>query len=475
MSEQMGITNKKENFSEWFSEVCFKCNLVDLRYNVQGFVVHRPWAMKIIKKMYSLFEQELEKTGHEPVLFPVVIPEKNFIKESEHVEEFAPEVFWITHAGDKKLEERLALRPTSETAMYQMYSLWIRSYKDLPFKRYQSVSVFRNETTTRPFLRGREFLWIEGHDAFATEKEMMDQVNEDMVNTRKVIEDHLGLPIIFFKRPQWDKFAGAVDTYAADVLMPDGKANQISSTHNLGTNFSRPFDVSFVDSNGQKKYAWQTCYGPGIWRIMAGLIAVYGDDKGLVLPFEIAPIQVIIIPIKDSVLNKCEKIKKELEKNCIRAKIDKRDETPGWKFNDWEMKGVPIRIEIGPKEVKEKTLTLARRDNEKKYNIKDKDLIKILKKFDKEILNNLRNKASIFLRNHIFNAKSRKEVLDIIKKGGYARINFCGRESCAEDMQNVTQGGKVRGVRVDKKELATEKCAWCGGLGKEVVYVAKQY
>jgi len=475
MSEQMGITTKKENFSEWFSEVCFKCNLIDLRYNVQGFVVHRPWAMKIIKKIYSLFEKELEKTGHEPVLFPVVIPEKNFIKEAEHVEEFAPEVFWITEAGGKKLEEKLALRPTSETAMYQMYSLWIRSYKDLPFKRYQSVSVFRNEKTTKPFLRGREFLWIEAHDAFATEKEIMKQINEDMIITKKIVEDHLGLPIMFFKRPQWDKFAGAVDTYAADILMPDGKVNQISSTHNLGNNFSKVFDVSFLDNKGEKKYAWQTCYGPGIWRMMAALIAVHGDDKGLILPFELAPIQVIIIPIKDSALKKCESIKKELEKNCIRVEIDKRDETPGWKFNDWEMKGVPIRIEIGPQEIKEKTLTLARRDNGKKYKIKEKNLIKTLKKFEKEILDNLKNKATIFLKNNIHNAKSRKEVIDIIKKGGYARINFCGREVCAKDMQNVTQGGKVRGTRADKKELATGKCAWCGGLGKEVVYVAKQY
>ena len=299
-----------------------------------------------------MFENKLEKTGHEQVLFPTVIPEKNFVKEAEHVEEFAPEVFWITQAGDKKLEERLALRPTSETAMYQMYSLWIRSYKDLPVKYYQSVTIFRNEMTTRPFLRGREFLWIESHDVFATEKEMMDQIKDDIRITKEVIENHLGIPVLFFKRPQWDKFGGAVDTYAGDILMPDGKVNQISSTHNLSQNFSKPFDVTFIDDKGQKQYAWQTCFGPGIWRMIAALISVHGDDKGLVLPFEIAPVQVVIIPIKNSVLKKCKTIKNLLEKNCIRTELDTRDETPGWKFNDWEMKGVPIRIEIGPKDLK---------------------------------------------------------------------------------------------------------------------------
>ena len=475
MSEQQGIINKKEHFSEWFSEVCFKCNLADLRYNVQGFVVHRPWAMKIIRKLYSLFEFELEKTGHEQVLFPTVIPERNFLKEAEHVEEFAPEVFWITHAGDKKLEERLALRPTSETAMYQMYSLWIRSYKDLPLKCYQSISVFRNEMTTKPFLRGREFLWIEAHDVFETEKEMMNQVKDDMRITKEVIENHLGIPTIFFKRPQWDKFGGAVDTYAGDVLMPDGKANQISSTHNLSQNFAKPFDVSFVDKQSQKQYAWQTCFGPGIWRMVAALVAIHGDDKGLVLPFEIAPVQVVIIPIEKSTLKKCEIVKKLLEKDCIRTELDVRDETPGCKFNDWEMKGVPIRLEIGPKEVKEKSITLVRRDTGKKYILKENNLIVTLKKLDKEILKNLKNNANQFLKNNIHNAKSRKEVLDIMKKGGYARINFCGKETCAKDVQNVTQGGKVRGVRSDKKELATGKCVWCGDLGKQVVYIAKQY
>ena len=476
MSKQQGITIKKdENFSDWYSEVCFKCDLVDLRYNVQGFVVHKPWGMKIIKNIYSLFENELEKNNHEPVLFPTVIPEKNFLKEAEHVEGFSPEVFWLTQAGDKKLEEKLALRPTSETAMYQMYSLWIRSHKDLPLKNYQSVSVFRNETNTRPFLRGREFLWIEAHDAFATQEEMIEQVKEDIKTSTKILEEKLGISIMTFKRPQWDKFAGAVDTYASDVLMPDGKVNQIGSTHNLGNNFAKPFNVKFTDKDEQEKFVWQTSYGPGIWRIMASLMSVHGDDNGLILPFEVSPIQVVIIPIKDSVLEKCKELKEKLETKDYRVKIDTRKETPGWKFNYWEMQGVPVRLEIGPREVEEGKLTISRRDLKEKEIISEEELIKKIKSLSKEILENLQKKSKYFLQSNIYEVYSRKQIIDIIKKGGYAKINFCGKEECANDMQMITQGGKVRGKLAFKEEISEGTCAWCGAPAKEIVYVAKQY
>jgi prolyl-tRNA synthetase len=482
MSEQLGITVKKEeNFSEWFSEVCLKAGLIDQRYNVQGFIVHRPWAMRIIKEIFKMLEKELESTGHEPVLFPTVIPEENFEKEKEHVEGFKPEVFWITEAGDNKLERRLALRPTSETAFYQMYSLWIRSWRDLPLKLYQSVNVFRYESDTRPFLRGREFLWIEAHDAFATHEEALKQVREDMEITKKVIWEKLGIPFLFLRRPEWDKFAGAVDTYAADTIMPDGKVNQISSTHDLGRRFARAFDIKFVDREGKKQYVWQTCHGPGIWRIMAALIAIHGDNKGLVLPFEVAPIQIIIIPIffsdedKQKVMKKCEKIDKLLKEADIRSKIDTREETPGWKFNDWELKGVPFRIEIGPREATGDFVSVCRRDTGERKTIKDDKLIVEIKKMSENLLENLKKRSQKLFENSVKSVATKEFLIDLLNKGGIAKISFCGREECAMDLKEKTNGGKVRGVVLDQKETPNEKCIWCGKKAEQVVYVAKAY
>jgi len=479
----LGITVKKsENFSEWYSQVLVKAGLVDLRYNVQGFIVHRPWLMRIIKAIYRFFEEELEKTGHEPVLFPLVIPEENFEKEKEHVEGFKPEVFWVTEAGDEKLERRLALRPTSETAFYYMYSYWIESYRDLPLKLYQSVSVYRNESNTRPLIRGREFLWIEAHDAFATHEEALRQVREDMENSRKVIWEKLGIPFLFLRRPPWDKFAGAEDTYAADTLLPDGRVLQISSTHDLGQRFAKAFNVTFLDKDGQRKYVWQTCYGPGVWRIAAALIAVHGDDKGLVLPFSVAPIQVVIIPIyyreddKELVLAKAREVAGRLSEKGYRVRVDDREEyTPGWKFNDWELKGVPVRIEIGRREVESRTLTLFRRDTGERLRVPEDDLIPTVQRLEAEILENLKRRADEFFRSRIKEAKTREEVATALRSGYIVKMPFCGREECAMDLKESTDGGKVRGTEIDFKEGDYGKCAWCGRPAKQVVYVAKSY
>jgi len=316
----------KENFSEWYSEILKKADLVDIRYNVKGFVVYRPWAMYMIKRIYSWFEQELEKHGHKPCLFPLVIPPKNFEKEKEHVEGFEPEVFWITEAGKKKIE-RLALRPTSETAFYQMYSLWIRSYTNLPLKLYQSCAVYRYETkATRPLIRTREILWAEAHDAFASEEEALAQVKEDMKTTRSVLWEKLGIPFMFFRRPAWDKFKGAIDTFASDTLLPDGKILQLPSTHYLGQNFAKAFDIKFKDEDGKEKYVYQTCYGPATSRILAAFISIHGDDRGLVLTPELAPIQIVIVPIlikgkEEKVMKKCKELKEKLEKK-YRVELD---------------------------------------------------------------------------------------------------------------------------------------------------------
>src|SRR3990167_163347 len=336
---------KSEDFSTWYSEIVQKAELGDLRYNVKGFLVFQPWSVLCMEKMYRHFEKVLQDKGHEPYFFPTLIPEENFMKEAGHVEGFMPEVFWVTQGGETKFKEKLAMRPTSETAFYQMFSLWIRSYNDLPFKTYQRANVFRHETkATRPFLRSREFHWIETHCAHATEEDAMSQVHEDMKTTKEILHDILGLPFMFFERPAWDKFPGAKRTFAADVLNPDGKVVQQPSTHLLNQDFSKAFDVKFKDKDGKEKYSWITCYGPAISRIFASVVIVHGDDKGLKFPWKIAPTQVAIVPITENekIIKKAEKLKEEIEE-IASDEIDKSERTFGEKLNYWEMKGLPIR------------------------------------------------------------------------------------------------------------------------------------
>ncbi|MFA6530994.1 MAG: proline--tRNA ligase, partial [Candidatus Micrarchaeia archaeon] len=365
----------KSNFSEWYNSITKDAGLCDLRYNLKGFIVFMPWAVLSIKKMYRIYEDGLEASGHVPALFPALIPESNFKGEKEHVEGFIPEVFWVTEAGGNKLEERYAMRPTSETAMYPMYSLWIQGLKDLPLKLYQSCQVWRYETkATKPFIRSREFHWIEAHNVFATEAEALAQVKEDMEMAERFIHKTFGVPFLFFKRPQWDKFAGAVDTYAADVLMPDGKVLQLPSTHMLGQNFAKAFNIKYMDAKGESQYAWQTCYGPAISRIYAAVIATHGDDKGLVLPFAIAPLQIVMVPIykgenKAKIDEACGKIISSLTSAGFSLKYDNSDATPGFKYNQWEMKGVPFRIEVGERDLAKDSVMVARRDNGQKTSV----------------------------------------------------------------------------------------------------------
>ncbi|MCK4567308.1 MAG: proline--tRNA ligase, partial [Candidatus Thorarchaeota archaeon] len=319
--------DKEKNFPDWYGEICRVAELADIRYGVKGFTPFPPWSLMSMNNMFNILEEVLQRKDHLPMLFPTVIPESNLTKEAQHVEGFVPQVFWIHEVGDgEKLEERLALRPTSETAIYPMYSLWIRSWRDLPLKRYQRCSVFRSEVkSTRPFLRGREFLWIESHNVYATHDEVKAQVMEDLETTKEVITEDFGIPVMVFRRTQWDKFPGGLNTYAADTLMPDGKVIQLPSTHDLGDNFARAFDVKYLNENNETVYAWQTCYGPAISRIFGAMIAVHGDNKGLKLPFKIAPYQVVVIPIfRDdaaAVLEYCENIQKTLRKAGFRVHI----------------------------------------------------------------------------------------------------------------------------------------------------------
>ncbi|MFH0955130.1 MAG: proline--tRNA ligase [Candidatus Micrarchaeota archaeon] len=478
--------DKEANFSEWFTEIIKIAELADLRYNVKGFLVYQPWSVLTMEKMYDFLEELLQKKGHNPYWYPVLIPEGNLKMEAEHVEGFAPEVFWVTETGDgQKLEEKMALRPTSETAFYQMFALWIRSYNDLPFKTYQRAQVFRYETkATRPFLRSREIYWIETHNAFSNHEDALRQIQEDMKTTVEFLTEYLGIPFIFFKRPQWDKFAGAINTYAADSLMPDGKVVQQPSMHDLGQNFSKAFNVTFKDKDGTDKFAYITCFGPAISRIFASLISVHGDTKGLRFPFEVAPKQIVLIPMaanKDpNVLPFARKLAEELRLSGYRVHLDRSDKMPGEKFYFWEMKGVPLRIEIGPRELKNKKLVVYRRDLQQKETINAKDLAGWIQKTGKELSSNLRKDAGHLFDNAIKDANSFEELKKLINTRGFVRTNFCTDElsasACAEKIEKELSAN-VRGQRAEKTEqpFGNKTCIACGKPAKVVLYVAKQY
>ncbi len=492
--EKIGLTIKKsDNFSEWYSQLCSEqgAQLVDLRYGVQGFVVYREWGYALLKRVYTLFEEAVEADNHEAFLFPVVIPEENLKKEKEHAG-FTPEVFWVTHAGVEKLEKPLALRPTGETALYPMYSLWIRSYKDLPYKRYQSrIMVYRNEMTTRPFIRGREFCFFETHDVFKMHEEALDQIRMDMRIMKQVTYDNLFIPFIFFKRPKWDKFLGANDTFASDTLMPDGKRNQLSSTHDLGQNFAKAFNVSFAGEDGKTRFAYQTCFGPGIIRHIAALIAIHGDNKGLILPSIIAPLQVVIVPVIFSdqqeqnkrVWDKCAEIELRIRKLGYRVRFDDdKTDSPGFKYNKWELKGVPLRIEIGPREVEEGTVTLVRRTDRKKTPVHPKNLDEEIQKNLEEVDRQIKKLANTYFKNNTKEAYSLQELKTILRTHkGFVKVPFCsiemdGRE-CADVVKAETLGGVVSGIKFENPEKPKQgiKCVVCKKKAQHIVYVAKSY
>ena len=479
---QEGLTVKKEeNFSEWFTQIIEKAELVDLRLDVKGFTIIRPWAALTIENMFEHLEKELQKKGHKPTFMPSIIPKENLMKESEHVQGFTPEVFWIKNTGDNK---ELALRPTSETLYTPMFKLWIRSHRDLPLKLYQRGSVFRMDTkATRPLIRGREFIWIECHDAFATREEAEAQVQEDIDTTEKVMHQIYGVPFLPMKRPEWDKFAGAEYTVGSDCFMPDGKLIQQPSTHLMGQKFSKAFDATFKNKEEKEEHLWTTAYGPAVSRILASVIATHGDDSGMILPYSISPIQVIIIPIfnaenKNKIIKKAKEISDKLEKENIKVEIDEREyKRPGEKYHIWELKGVPFRIEIGEKEIKNNEVILFTRDIKKKEKIKLTEL-KNIQKLGKEFDNRLRKKADKFMENRLVSCSNKKEIKEALSSGKLAKINFCSTDKsgikCAEIVEKELYGD-VRGTLANKNEKPTGNCVICNKPATKVVYIGRSY
>ena len=481
-----GITVKKdEDFSEWYTQVVSPegAALADNRYDVKGAIVHLPWGYKIARNIYRTLEKVIEKRGHEPFLFPVFTHKSNLDKEEEH-SGFAPEVFWVTKGGDKDLEEPLALRPTGETQIYPRYAEWLRSHAQLPMKYYQSRhTVYRYESHARPFLRGREFLFFETHNVFETHEEALQSIEDDKETMESVIRDTFKIPFKFLKRPSWDKFLGADNTYVGDCIMPDGKRNQISSTHDLGTNFAEAFDLTYADEEGNHRNPYQTCFGPGIWRIIAAAIGIHGDNKGLILPSTLAPTQVVITPIlfdnedtNQKILEVCNRIKNE---SSLRVHIDTRDKNPGWKFNQWEMKGVPLRLEIGPRDLENEEAVLCRRTQSEKTTVDLNSVVATLPSELHGVDADLDAQAEAYMTDRVSTAKTIQDVSEAIEHG-FVKAPFYDiegeeAEQYADTLQEEVPGAQICGVEPNAAPKDCGTCIVSGKKAKYEVYIAKSY
>lgn len=474
MAEQEGITHTKKEFSEWYNEVVLKGGLADFS-SVKGFMFIKPAGYAIWEEIQRILNEMLKATGHQNAYSPALIPEKFLQREKAHVEGFKPELFVVTQSGGSQLKEKLVLRPTSETVIYDAYSKWIRSWRDLPLLYNYWNSVFRAEIKmTKLFLRTSEFLWQEGHTVHATEKETNKEVFSILKMYETLIQDYLAIPVLLGKKTEKEKFPGAFYTTTLEALMPDGRALQMGTSHNLGHNFSKPFNITFLDKNQKKQWAWQTSWGASS-RLIGALIMTHGDDKGLVLPPRVAPIQAVIVPIyqdknKKQVVKEARKLQGKLKK--FRTECDTRDSyTPGWKFNEWEMKGVPIRIEIGPRDIKKKQVVLVRRDSGRKKSVKVRALEKTIEKTLEDIQSSLFKKAKKFLRDNTHEVRTFPEFQKTLEKQrGFLKAGWCTSRGCEEEIKEKT-GADIRTLPF-KKEAG--KCILCGKKGI-TVYFAKAY
>ncbi len=476
----MGVTVKKdEDFSDWYVQVVLKSGLADYA-PVKGCMIFREHSYSIWEKIQETFNKKIKATGHKNVYFPLFIPESFLKKETEHFEGFMPEVAWVTMGGNSQLEERLAVRPTSETIIHATFGKWIRSWRDLPIKLNQWCSVVRWETeATKLFLRTREFLWQEGHTAHATCEEADQEVMEILGAYKEIMENYLAIPVLVGRKTEREKFAGALYTMTLEAIMPDGKALQMGTSHNLGQHFSKVFDIKFLDEKEKESHVWQTSWGIST-RMIGAVVMVHGDDKGLVLPPKIAPVQVVIVPIPykdagaESILKMSRQIFEGLQKMNVEVVLDDRQEyTPGWKFNEWELKGVPVRIEIGPRDVKQKQVTIARRDTRQKIAVKEDEAVTAVMGLLEEIQNSLFRKAKENLEQNITAVRDFDELKEALKnKGGFIKACWCSDSKCEEKIKEET-GATIRLIAAD--ETPFSKCVHCGKTANAVVYFARAY
>ena len=470
----------QNDFSGWFSDILQDADIMDTRYPVKGLYVWLPYGMKLRNRVFSILRGLHDEKGHQEVQFPLLIPETLFKKEAEHIRGFEGQVYWVTHGGHDKLDVKLALRPTSETSMYPMFALWIRTHADLPIKIYQVVNIFRYETKmTKPMIRLREITTFkEAHTAHATAEEAEAQVKE-AVEIYKKFFDELGVPYVVSKRPPWDTFAGAKYSIALDTLTPDGRTLQIGTVHNLGQNFAKVYGIKYETVHGKQHYVYQTCYGISE-RAVAAVMMIHGDDNGLCLPPNVAPIQVVIVPIpykeKEAPVEQvASAVRDELAAVDLRVHVDDRNLRPGNKFYYWERRGVPLRLEIGPEDITKDQVTAVRRDTGEKLVVPRKSIKTKIKAILDQITVNLREQPLKTFRESVKDVTDIEVAKEMMKKrGGIARLPWCGQEQCGRKIAEKT-GGEVLGEEMDGEPPRSSNCLICSRPAKINALVAKTY
>ncbi|HEX5920342.1 MAG TPA: proline--tRNA ligase [Nitrososphaeraceae archaeon] len=480
MTKEIGITVKKSlDFSDWYTQCVLKSGIADYS-PTKGFIILRPYGYAIWEIIREILDEELKKTGHKNGFLPVLIPESLLTKEKDHFDGFLPEVFWVTKSGDCDLGEKLAVRPTSETLAYSMFSKWISSYRDLPLKLNFWNSALRAEIkSTKPLIRNSEFLWQEGHTAHTDENEANKEVRIILDIYKMLIEEYLAIPTLSGFKTDKEKFVGAKYSTCLESAMADGKALQMATSHHLGQNFSKPFEIKFLDRDTAERYVWQTSWGIS-WRVIGAIIMVHGDDKGLILPPKISPTQVIIVPIykdesKNVVKQKAYELEQKLKDSQIRVQTDDRDEfTSGWKFNDWEMKGVPLRANIGLRDIQENQVELIRRDTKERFYVKEKELVNQTLSILEKIQSNMFERAKNLLQENTTSATTLEELLSVLDAtGGFVACSWCGKREC-EDIVKEKTTADIRIVPFNPKNNISS-CIGCGNQETIEVYFGRAY
>jgi len=478
--EEVGISvSKSDDFSEWFTQVVLKAELADYA-PVKGLIVLRPDGYSVWESLRDRLDERFAKRGIRNGFLPVLIPESLLKKEEEHFSGFDPEVFWVTHSGTNEIGDRLALRPTSETLAYSLYSKWIQSWRDLPLKiNFWNTALRAEIKATKPFLRTSEFLWQEGHTVHATREEAENEVTGILEVYKRTVEEELAIPVITGRKSEKEKFVGAVYTTTMESIMPDGKALQMGTSHFLGQNFSRPFEVKFADRDNAEHFAWQTSWGVS-WRLIGAMIMVHGDDDGLVLPPRVAPIQAAIVPIifkerdEEAVLEKARSVREELERSGIRAHVDdRRGLTPGYKFNDWELRGVPVRIEIGPRDIRRNKAVVATRHNKEKADVGLDGISSRIQEILESVQGAMLERARRLLEEKTAEISSYGEFKSGIEAGGFLRARWCGGRECEERIKEET-GGEIRVIPFGSED-AGGRCVYCGGQSESAPLFARGY
>lgn len=469
------ITSRDEDFAQWYTDVVKKAELMQYS-SIKGFMVYKPLGYAIWENIQKNLDAMFKETGVENVYMPMLIPESLLQKEADHVEGFAPEVAWVTQGGTEPLQERLAVRPTSETLFCELYSNIVQSYRDLPKVYNQWCSVVRWEKTTRPFLRSSEFLWQEGHTAHATAEEAEERTIQMLNVYADFCENYLAIPVVKGRKTDKEKFAGAESTYTIETLMHDGKALQSGTSHNFGNGFAKAYDITYTDKNNQLQYVHQTSWGAST-RLIGAIIMVHGDDSGLVLPPRIAPTQVMIIPIRQSaegVLDAAKEMQAAMKAAGLSVKLDDSEKSPGWKFSEQEMRGIPLRVEIGPKDLEAGQCVLVRRDNREKIVCPIAELADKAKEVLEQEQADMLARAKEFLNTHFCDAKNYEEFCKAVEeKPGFIRAMWCGDVACEEKIKEDTTATS-RCMPFEQEQIS-DVCVCCGKPAKKLVYWGKAY